>query len=178
MRFNGLTWRSLSIKYLNYSKTCFLSAVFWVSNIFWVDFHKWELKSFRKFEIFRKKCIIHIVELDELFLKIWGRTLKTACGRCGAHENNANCFWDQPVTWCISDQFSDRAQAVLRSRIQIIGNSSYKLYKMYYLIIYYTLFSKNFKFTKVLSSSQRKKILLNIIKKPWLFIAGSRNGQG
>ena len=81
MGFNGLTWQSLSIKYLNYSKTSFLSAVFRVSNIFWVDFHKWELKSFRKFEIFRKKCIIHIVELDELFPKIWGRTLKTACGR-------------------------------------------------------------------------------------------------
>ena len=122
------------------------------SNIFFL----WELeRTFVNLKFF-EKSVIHIVELDELFPKIWGLTLKTASGRCGAHENNANSFWDQPVTWCISDQFSDRAQAVLRSRIQIIGNSSYKLYKMYYLIIYYTLFSKNFKFTKVISSSQRK----------------------
>ena len=48
---------------------------------------------FGKFENFRKKkWIIHLVELDELFPKIRVRDLKTACGRCGAHakfENNA-----------------------------------------------------------------------------------------
>ena len=58
--------------------------------------------NFSKFEIFsKKKCIIHLVELDELFPKIWVRDLKTACGRRGAHakcENNANCFSDLPVT--------------------------------------------------------------------------------
>ena len=58
--------------------------------------------NFGKFEFFsKKKCIIHLVELDELFPKIGVRGLKTACGRCGAHakfENNAKCFRDLEVT--------------------------------------------------------------------------------
>ena len=58
--------------------------------------------NFGKFDfLFEKKCIIHLVELDELFPKIEVRDFKTACGRCGAHakfENNAKCFSDLPVT--------------------------------------------------------------------------------
>ena len=50
-----------------------------------------------KFQNFsKKKCIIHLVELDELFSKMRFRDQKTACGRYGAHakfENTAQCFW-------------------------------------------------------------------------------------
>ena len=101
--------------------------------------------NFGKLEIFsKKKCIIYLVELDELFPKIGVRDIKTACGRCGAYaksRNNAKLWAGPQVTWYVSGfGVSDPD-----FRKQLV-----ELYKMYN-----TLFiRKNFKFTKVISSSQ------------------------
>ena len=59
--------------------------------------------NFGNFYFFsKKKCIIHLVELDELFPKIWVSDLKTACGRCGAHakvEKRVKRIIGLQVTW-------------------------------------------------------------------------------
>ena len=59
--------------------------------------------NFGNFDFFsKKKCIIHLVELDELFPKIWVSALKTACGRCGAYakvEKHVKFTLNLQVTW-------------------------------------------------------------------------------
>ena len=56
-----------------------------------------------KFDFFsKKKWIIHLVELDELFRKIWVSAPQTACGRCGAYakvEKHVKFTLNVQVTW-------------------------------------------------------------------------------
>ena len=68
--------------------------------------------NFGNFDFFsKKKCIIHLVELDELFPKIWVSDLKTACGRCGAHakvEKRVKRIIGLQVTWLNLNHKTDK----------------------------------------------------------------------
>ena len=87
-----------------------------------------------------------------MFSKIGVRDLKTACGRCGAHakcENNAKWFLILNVRLILTI-------LSMKTLIFEVSDTDFQkqlveLYKMYYSLF----FRKIFKFTKVISSSQK-----------------------
>ena len=92
---------------------------------------KWEIEITRVnlFFFSKKKCKIHLVELDELFQKIWASALKTACGRCYAFakvEKHVKFTLNVQVTWL--NLYPSRDWDFLKQLVE--------LYKMYYSLFF------------------------------------------